>query len=193
MNLPNKLTIVRVALIPVFVFFALWQFLRFNILIALAVFAIASYTDMLDGKIARRDNLVTNFGKFLDPLADKALVMAALLVFVDMGWVSSIPVMIILFREFMVSALRLVVKSGDGVVIAAGWFGKVKTAFTMVEIIITLLIHGIMAVGVPISPEVAYVIDAVLVWIAAILTAGFILQALYPDFRLWLSSWELRG
>lgn len=172
MNLPNKLTIVRVALIPVFVFFALWQFSRFNILIALAVFAIASYTDMLDGKIARRDNLVTNFGKFLDPLADKALVMAALLVFVDMGWVSSIPVMIILFREFMVSALRLVVKSGDGVVIAAGWFGKVKTAFTMVEIIITLLIHGIMAVGVPISPEVAYVIDAVLVWIAAILTAG---------------------
>ena len=145
MNLPNKLTIVRVALIPVFVFFALWQFSRFNILIALAVFAIASYTDMLDGKIARRDNLITNFGKFLDPLADKALVMAALLVFVDMGWVSSIPVMIILFREFMVSALRLVVKSGDGVVIAAGWFGKVKTAFTMVEIIITLLIHGIMA------------------------------------------------
>lgn len=172
MNLPNKLTIIRVALIPVFVFFALWQFSRFNILIALAVFAVASYTDMLDGKIARRDNLITNFGKFLDPLADKALVMAALLVFVDMGWVSSIPVMIILFREFMVSALRLVVKSGDGVVIAAGWFGKVKTAFTMIEIIITLLIHGIMAVGAPISPEAAYIIDTILVWIAAILTAG---------------------
>lgn len=172
MNLPNKLTIIRVALIPAFVFFALWHFSRFNILIALAIFAIASYTDMLDGKIARRDNLITNFGKFLDPLADKALVMAALLVFVDMGWVSSIPVMIILFREFMVSALRLVVKSGDGVVIAAGWFGKVKTAFTMIEIIITLFIHGIMAVGVPISPTVAYVIDTVLVWIAAILTAG---------------------
>lgn len=172
MNLPNKLTLLRVALIPAFVLFALWHFTSWNLLISLVIFAVASITDMLDGKIARSRGLVTDFGKFLDPLADKALVMAALLCFVDMGWVGSIPVMIILFREFMVSALRLVVKSGDGVVIAAGWFGKIKTAFTMVEISVTLFIHGIMALGAPISAETAFAVDTILVWIAAALTAG---------------------
>lgn len=172
MNLPNKLTLLRVLMIPAFVLFAMWQFSKANILIALAVFAVASITDLLDGKIARDQGLITDFGKFLDPLADKALVMAALLVFVDLGWVSSVPVMIILFREFMVSALRLVVKSGDGVVIAAGWFGKVKTAFTMVEICVTLALHGFMALGLPIPEMFVYVIDTVLIWIAAALTAG---------------------
>ncbi len=96
--------------------------------------------------------------------------MAALLVFVDKNWVSSIPVMIILFREFMVSALRLVVKSGDGTVVAAGWLGKVKTAFTMVAIVVTLFLHGIMAVGVGLDSTVVSVIDNLLVWVAAILT-----------------------
>lgn len=172
MNLPNKLTLLRVFMIPLFVLFALWQFTSANILIALAIFAAASFTDLLDGKIARDQGLITDFGKFLDPLADKALVMAALLVFVDLGWVSSVPVMIILFREFMVSALRLVVKSGDGVVIAAGWFGKVKTAFTMVQICLTLALHGFIALGLDIPAELVYIFDAVLVWIAAALTAG---------------------
>lgn len=172
MNLPNKLTLLRVLMIPAFVLFAMWQFSKANILISLVVFAAASITDLLDGKIARNQGLITDFGKFLDPLADKALVMAALLVFVDLDWVSSVPVMIILFREFMVSALRLVVKSGDGVVIAAGWFGKVKTAFTMVEICVTLALHGFMALGLPIPWEFIYVVDTVLIWIAAALTAG---------------------
>ncbi|MCD7824054.1 MAG: CDP-diacylglycerol--glycerol-3-phosphate 3-phosphatidyltransferase [Oscillospiraceae bacterium] len=171
MNLPNKLTILRVVLIPFFVLFALWEFSSVNLFIALVIFAVASITDMLDGKIARSRNLITNFGKFLDPLADKALVMAALLVFVDKNWVSSVPVMIILFREFMVSALRLVVKSGNGTVVAAGWLGKVKTAFTMVAIVVTLFLHGLMAVGVGTDGAVVCVIDNVLVWAAAILTA----------------------
>lgn len=172
MNLPNKLTLLRVFMIPAFVVFALWQFTSYNLLISLVIFALASLTDMLDGKIARKQNLITNFGKFLDPLADKALVMAALLVFVEMGWVSSVPVMIILFREFMVSALRLVVKSDDGIVIAAGWFGKLKTAFTMVAIVITLLLHGVMAVGLALPETHVYVLDTILIWISALLTAG---------------------
>ncbi|MCD7784494.1 MAG: CDP-diacylglycerol--glycerol-3-phosphate 3-phosphatidyltransferase [Oscillospiraceae bacterium] len=171
MNLPNKLTLMRVILIPFFVLFALWEFSSVNLFIALLIFAIASITDMLDGKIARSRNLITNFGKFLDPLADKALVMAALLVFVDKNWVSSVPVMIILFREFMVSALRLVVKSGDGIVVAAGWLGKVKTAFTMVAIVVTLFLHALVAVGVGIDGTVLSIIDNLLVWVAAILTA----------------------
>ncbi len=172
MNLPNKLTLLRVLMIPLFVLFALWQFTSWNILISLVIFAAASFTDMLDGQIARKRNLITNFGKFLDPLADKALVMAALLVFVELDWVSSVPVMIILFREFMVSALRLVVKSGDGTVVAAGWFGKLKTAFTMIAVVVILLIHGLMAVGIGISQSDAHMVDSVLIWISAALTAG---------------------
>lgn len=159
-------------MIPAFVLFALWRFSKWNLLISLVIFAAASLTDMLDGQIARKRGLITNFGKFLDPLADKALVMAALLVFVDMGWVSSVPVMIILFREFMVSALRLVVKSDDGVVIAAGWFGKIKTAFTMIAIVLMLFIHGINELGAGISPDAVYAADTALIWISAALTAG---------------------
>lgn len=176
MNLPNKLTLLRVILIPVFVLFLLWQFTSWNILIALVIFAIASLTDMLDGQIARRRHLITDFGKFLDPLADKALVMAALVGFVGLGWCSSVPVMLILFREFMVSALRLVVKSGDGIVVPAGWFGKIKTAFTMVAIVGILLLRGIEALGVAV-PQV-YLISAVLIWISAALTVGSGLQYL---------------
>ena len=178
MNLPNKLTLLRVFMIPAFVLFALWHFWEYNLLIALLIFALASLTDMLDGKIARSRHLITNFGKFLDPLADKALVMAALLVFVELGWVGSVPVMIILFREFMVSALRLVVKSGDGVVIAAGWFGKLKTAFTMLEICATLLLHGLLELGVLIPAGAVLAVDTVLVWLAAVLTAASGIQYL---------------
>ncbi len=169
MNLPNKLTLLRVILIPFFALFLLWQFTKFNIFIALAIFAAASLTDLFDGKIARKYNLVTDFGKFLDPLADKALVMAALVGFIELGWCGSVPVMIILFREFMVSALRLVVKSGSGVVVPAGWLGKIKTSFTMVSLILVMLLRGIEAVGVAV-PYI-YRISAALIWISAVLTA----------------------
>ncbi len=176
MNLPNKLTLLRVILIPIFALFLLWQFTKWNILIALLIFAAASLTDMLDGQIARKRNLITDFGKFLDPLADKALVMAALVAFVELGWCSSVPVMIILFREFMVSALRLVVKSDNGIVVPAGWFGKIKTAFTMLSLIAILLLRGIEALGAELP--FIYQISAALVWISAALTAGSGLQYL---------------
>ncbi len=170
MNLPNKLTLLRVILIPFFALFLLWQFTDFNILIALIIFAAASITDLFDGKIARKYNLITDFGKFLDPLADKALVMAALVIFVELGWCSSVPVIIILFREFAVSALRLVVKSGDGTVVAAGWFGKIKTAFTMAALVIILLLKGLEPLGI-VFPFTG-IVSALLIWIAAALTAA---------------------
>ena len=182
MNMPNKLTLLRVVLIPAFVLFLLWQFTKWNILISLVIFAAASLTDMLDGKIARKYHLITDFGKFLDPLADKALVMAAIVAFIELGWCGSVPVMIILFREFMVSALRLVVKSGDGVVVPAGWFGKIKTAFTMVAIVAILFLRGIEALGVAV-PYI-YLISAVLIWISAALTAGSGLQYLKAYWRV---------
>lgn len=139
MNLPNKLTLLRVFLIP---FFLLFMYLDFpcHFLLALVIFAAASITDALDGKIARKHNLVTNFGKFLDPLADKVLVISALTVFVEMDCVNmgAIPLIIIIAREFMVSGLRLLAADG-GIVVAAGIWGKLKTAFTMVTVVGILL------------------------------------------------------
>ena len=139
MNLPNKLTLLRIILIPVFMVVLYWGFPGAT-WVALAIFIIASLTDMLDGKIARKYNLVTDFGKFADPLADKCLVMAALCWFVEtgdmMGWVLAA----VLLREFAVSGMRLIAVE-KGRVIAAGWSGKVKTASTMV--CICLMLFGI--------------------------------------------------
>ncbi len=139
MNLPNKLTLLRVILIPFFLFF-IYIDIPFNFLFALIIFAAASITDALDGKIARARNLVTNFGKFLDPLADKVLVISALTVFVELDEVQmgAIPLIIISAREFMVSGLRLLA-ADSGIVVAAGIWGKLKTAFTMVTIVAALL------------------------------------------------------
>lgn len=136
MNLPNQLTLLRVILIPVFLVFLYVDAIPFHFLWSLVVFAAASLTDMLDGKIARSRGLVTNFGKFLDPLADKMLVITALIVLVDLPAfsMSAIALVIIVAREFMVSGLRLLAAE-QGVVIAAGIWGKLKTAFTMVTIV----------------------------------------------------------
>lgn len=138
MNLPNKLTLTRVALIPFFLLFVYLKF-PFHYLAALFIFSVASVTDALDGHIARKNNLVTNFGKFLDPLADKVLVISALAVFVELDSVrmNAVPFVIIIAREFMVSGLRLI-SADSGVVVAAGIWGKLKTAFTMVTIIAVL-------------------------------------------------------
>ena len=139
MNLPNKLTLLRVFLIP---FFLVCMYVKFpfHYLAALAIFSVASITDALDGKIARSRNLVTNFGKFLDPLADKVLVLAALAVFVEIPdiRIGAVPLIIISAREFMVSGLRLLA-ANSGVVVAAGMWGKLKTAFTMIAIITALV------------------------------------------------------
>lgn len=137
MNLPNKLTLLRMILVPVFVV-VLYLGFPYNNLVALLVFILASLTDLLDGKIARKYHLVTDFGKFMDPIADKLLVTAALLVFVDWHTMPAWVVIVVIAREFIVSALRLVAAS-NGRVIAAGWSGKVKTASTMVCICVMLL------------------------------------------------------
>lgn len=161
MNLPNKLTVLRVIMIPFFVAVLLIGAIPKNILIALGIFALASVTDWFDGKIARKNGLVTTFGKFLDPLADKMLVMSALCCMTYLGWIDVVAVIVILAREFMVSALRLVT-AGDGVVVAAGIWGKVKTAFTMIAIIVILGMEGL--------GHGNGVLNEVLIWIAAGLT-----------------------
>lgn len=171
MNLPNKLTILRVILIPFFLVFMFVPKIPMNYFLAVAIFIIASITDALDGKIARRDNLVTNFGKFLDPLADKVLVMAAIVAFIELGWVSSIPVIIILVREFMVTSLRLVANTSGGKVIAAGLAGKLKTAFTMVAIIAILIMQGIENNADYTLAFNIEIVGDVLIWIATALTA----------------------
>ena len=139
MNLPNKLTLLRIILIPIFMVVLYWGFPGATY-VALAIFIIASLTDLLDGKIARKYNLVTDFGKFADPLADKMLVTAAMLWFVETGQMPAWMLLIVICREFAVSGLRMIA-SDKGRVIAAGWSGKVKTASTMV--CICLILFGI--------------------------------------------------
>ena len=171
MNLPNKLTMMRVILIPVYL--VLWH-LDFpgNNYAALAVFIVASLTDLLDGKIARKYNLVTDFGKFADPLADKMLVTAAMLWFVEVGRMPAWSLLIVLVREFAVSGLRMIA-SDKGRVIAAGWSGKVKTAATMVCIIVMLflgpLYHPDFLTAVPFDRYISW-IDTACVWIITLTT-----------------------
>ena len=163
MNLPNKLTIFRVILIPFFVIFLLLdpsnQTYRY---IADAIFIIASLTDMLDGKIARKYNLVTNFGKFMDPLADKLLVCSAMICLVATGQLAAWMVIVIISREFIISGFRLVA-SDNGVVIAASYWGKFKTTFQMVMVCLMLL---------DLSEKFAWygVLTNIIMWIALILT-----------------------
>ena len=137
MNLPNKLTLMRIILTPVFMAVLYWGFPGADYA-ALAIFILASLTDLLDGKIARKYHLVTDFGKFADPLADKILVTAAMLWFVEVGRMPAWALLVVLLREFAVSGLRMIA-SDKGRVIAAGWSGKVKTAATMVCVILMFL------------------------------------------------------
>lgn len=169
MNLPNKLTVARVILVPFFIFFLLTDIVPMSSLWALIIFILASITDALDGHIARSRNLVTNFGKFLDPLADKVLVISALVCFVQMGLAGAVPVIIIIAREFMVSGLRLVT-AGEGVVVAAGIWGKLKTAFTMVAIVAILFFVVIFGADPSAYAGWLVITEQVLVWISTILT-----------------------
>ncbi len=172
MNLPNKLTVLRVLLIPFFLATVLW-FFEGHMIFALVFFALASITDFLDGHIARKNNLVTTFGKFLDPLADKLLVMTALIAFAFERWIDPIAVVLILSREFMVTGLRLVV-ANEGVVVAAGIWGKLKTAFTMLALLVIMFLQIIYpdAKG---SPDLnwkapVFLVNEALIWVAVILT-----------------------
>ncbi|HOQ16252.1 MAG: CDP-diacylglycerol--glycerol-3-phosphate 3-phosphatidyltransferase [Epulopiscium sp.] len=140
MNLPNKLTILRVIMIPLFLLILLTNWLPDpqKRIIAVIIFALASFTDYLDGYIARKNNLVTNFGKFMDPLADKLLVTSALISLVELGDLSAWIAILIISREFIITGFRLIAAS-DGIVIAASWWGKIKTVSQMLMIIIVLL------------------------------------------------------
>lgn len=161
MNLPNKLTLFRVILIPFFVFFLLAPYFEgYGNYIAVAIFIVASITDFLDGKIARKYHLVTNFGKFMDPLADKLLVSSALICLVALNKIPAWIVIVIIAREFIISGFRLVA-ADNGVVIAASYWGKFKTAFQMVTVIVLIL---------NIPGKVFAVIGTVLIYISLVLT-----------------------
>lgn len=161
MNLPNKLTLFRVVLIPFFVFFLLAPYFEsYGNYIAVAIFIVASITDFLDGKIARKYNLVTNFGKFMDPLADKLLVCSALICLIQLELIPAWVVIIIIAREFIISGFRLIA-SDNGVVIAASYWGKFKTAFQMLTVIVLIL---------NIPNKVFIILGTVLIYVSLALT-----------------------
>ncbi|MCI7107879.1 MAG: CDP-diacylglycerol--glycerol-3-phosphate 3-phosphatidyltransferase [Lachnospiraceae bacterium] len=161
MNLPNKLTLFRVILIPFFVFFLLAPYFPgYGNYIAVAIFIIASITDFLDGKIARKYHLVTNFGKFMDPLADKLLVSSALICLIELSLIPAWIVIVIIAREFIISGFRLIA-ADNGVVIAASYWGKFKTASQMVMVIVLIL---------NLPNPVFSVIGTVLIYVSLVLT-----------------------
>ncbi|MBR5800270.1 MAG: CDP-diacylglycerol--glycerol-3-phosphate 3-phosphatidyltransferase [Lachnospiraceae bacterium] len=158
MNLPNKLTLFRVILIPFFIAFLMIPGIPAGKWIALAIFIIASLTDFLDGYIARKNNLVTNFGKFMDPIADKVLVCSAFICLVQLGIIPAWMVAIVIARELVIDGFRLVA-SDNGVVIAASYWGKFKTTFQMVAI--CLMIANIAPLRI---------VTLIVTWIALLLT-----------------------
>ena len=177
MNLPNKLTLWRIILVPFFVAALLIPF-PLHTIVALVLFIAASITDMLDGRIARKRNLITDFGKFADPLADKILVLAALLCFVQNGWCDCIAVIIVLFREFTVTSIRLIA-AAKGEVIAANIWGKVKTVTQMVAIITILVFRAAYEIIVPLLPQLSdsitsginqwlFIGGEILIWISTV-------------------------
>lgn len=186
MNVPNKLTVARIIMTPVFLAILLLEFLPHRYLIACAVFIIASLTDMLDGQLARKNNQVTTFGKFLDPIADKILVIAAILYFLKMG-ISDVWVpMLILTREFIVTSVRLVA-SGSGKVIAASFWGKAKTVSQMAAIIIILLLqeaaqYALLPAAFPLG-----IVCEVLLWISTIFTIISGAQYVW-DYREYINT-----
>ena len=172
MNLPNKLTVLRICMTPFFLMALLIEFPH-HYLVAFILFAAASITDMIDGNIARSRNLITDFGKFLDPLADKMLTTAAFLGFIKLGlgmgivWIT----FIVLIREFLITSLRLI-SAGKGTVIAANIWGKAKTVSQMFAIILTILGQYILSLvsGVGALNTVVNIVTKVSLWISAVLT-----------------------
>lgn len=174
MNLPNKLTVLRVVMIPFFVAVLLWdngssQTLRW---VAAVIFIAASITDFLDGKIARKYNLVTNFGKFMDPLADKLLVCSALICLIQLGQLPAWMVIVIISREFIISGFRLVA-SDNGVVIAASYWGKFKTTFQMIAVILLIV-----------KIEALTVVTTFCVWVALALTIISLVDYLIKNHKV---------
>lgn len=173
MNLPNKLTMLRVIMIPFFVFFMLTNVGGANSQwIALVIFIAASLTDLLDGKIARKYNLITDFGKFMDPLADKMLVISAMICLVSMDRIPAWIVIVIVAREFIISGFRLIA-ADKGVVIAASYWGKFKTVFQMAMVI--LMIADIPALSV---------LTQLVMWIALVLTVTSLIDYLRKNWNV---------
>ena len=179
MNLPNKLTVLRIILTPIFMLTLVWNF-PFHYGVSLIIFIAASITDLLDGKIARKRGLVTDFGKFLDPLADKMLTTAAFLGFIalDIGYGAVWIAFIVLFREFAVSSIRLIASTSGGKVIAANIWGKLKTVFQMIAIIFALTakqfseilaMFNVNAQVLALFELILGVLTSILLWVSAIL------------------------
>jgi len=173
MNLPNKLTVLRMIMIVPFVFFMLTDVAGdMSKWIALALFVVARLTDLLDGHIARKYNLVTNFGKFMDPLADKLLVCAAMICLVENDKIPSWVVIVIISREFIISGFRLIA-SDNGIVIAASYWGKFKTVFQMIMIV--LMIADIAAIQI---------VTQIVMWIALVLTVISLIDYLKKNWHV---------
>ena len=179
MNLPNKLTLLRICLIPVFVIVMLSQMNNF-FLISCIIFILASITDFLDGRIARKHNLVTDFGKFMDPLADKLLVLSALICMIEYNLVAGWMVIIIVARELTVSILRAIA-ADNGKVIAASVGGKIKTTSQMIAIILLLI-------GANYSNETIVFIGTIAMYIATIFTLYSGIDYLYKNKELFMNS-----
>lgn len=178
MNTPNKLTLIRILLVPFFVAALLITALPHHFLIAGLIFGAASLTDMFDGKLARKNNQITDFGKFADPLADKILVLSALVCFVQLGITGAVPVIIILFRELMVTSMRLIA-ANKGKVVAANLWGKSKTVSQIAAIACVFLLQYVLELmqmgAITVSPDalyawecVIYVIDNALIWVSVV-------------------------
>lgn len=178
MNLPNKLTLLRVIMIPFFVFFMLvelsGQIGEIQKYIAVSLFIVASLTDWFDGYLARKNNLVTNFGKFMDPLADKLLVCSALICLNDQGKLAAWIVIVIISREFIISGFRLVA-SDNGVVIAASYWGKFKTVFQMFMIVLLILDW---------SNRYIQILSTVVTYIAVALTIVSLIDYLMKNWKV---------
>jgi CDP-diacylglycerol--glycerol-3-phosphate 3-phosphatidyltransferase len=172
MTLATKITLVRIACIPVYMVFMYLSGSTFNMwmMIALALFILASLTDYVDGNIARKRNQVTDLGKFLDPLADKLLVLAAMLMFCQWNLMPAWALMIVLTREFAVTGLRLIAV-GKGTVIAAGWSGKVKTASTMVGLCFSMAFPGIY-------------------WLVMAVNAVIVVTTVYSGVEYFIQNWK---
>ena len=176
MTTASKITLIRVVLIPVYMVLMLLGYT----IPALIVFIVASLTDFVDGQIARRCNQVSDFGKFLDPLADKLLVIAAMVIFVQWGRMPSWALMVVLTREFAVTGLRLIAV-GNGRVIAAGWSGKVKTASTMVGLCVMMAAPSIAPLA-----AAQELLDCIIVWI-------IVLTTLISGIEYFCKNWDVFG
>lgn len=178
MNLPNKLTLLRLILVPFYVFFLLMPSIPHHYLIALVIFAAAAYTDHLDGKIARKRNMVTDFGKFADPLADKIMIFATLACFIQLGLTGAVVLIITAFREFVVTSIRLIAAE-NGKVVAANFWGKIKTVSQMIAALVIMLLQYLLeldTLGILHFADHAavgfrfYVAGGILLWISVVFT-----------------------